>query len=147
MESGLQCGNDSGAAGAEALGVGLGGVHPAARALRAGGFGDVDQQAGEVCARADDRVFITGIEHVCAAGAVRDDEQLGEVHAADRVEGRLRGLVLGQQEDLGLQRLADALFGSFAVPKSIIFTQKSSSPVLLSFSFPDIIIFSSFISL
>ena len=84
-------------------------MHPAARALRALRFGDGDGEAGEVRAAADNRAFF---RLFIGNGDVRDDEELGEVHAGHGLDGLGGGCVDGGQGDVRLKRFADALVGA-----------------------------------
>ena len=72
----FQLADDSGAAGAETLGIGLFGVHPAAGALFTLGFADTDGQFGEVHTDANLGTFL-------GSGPVTggDDADLGQIQA------------------------------------------------------------------
>ena len=82
-------------------------MHPAARALDARSLNDGNVQAGIVGTGAADRLGLLAI--LILDEALGDDEQLGQVHAADLIEQLTAGLVLGVEPDGSLQRLADAL--------------------------------------
>ena len=101
--------HDGGAARAETgLGIGGLGVHPAARALDAGGLGHGDLQTRILGADAGDMLLV-GDVLIVGDEALGHDEQLREVHGLHALDGGLGGLVFGAQDDGGLQRLADAL--------------------------------------
>ena len=100
----VHLGDDGGAAGAQALGVGLEGMHPAAGTLGALGLGDAHGESGVIDAGGHLRALLGS-----GPGAVGDDEYLCQVHAR---AGLLQRLVLGVQGDVGLQGLADALIGT-----------------------------------
>ena len=100
----VHLGDDGGAAGAQAVGVGVHRVHPAAGALLALGLADTDGQGGEVDTAANLSAFL-GI----FPGAGGDDANFSQI---DILAGGLQGGILGRQGHMGFQSLADALVGT-----------------------------------
>ena len=85
-------------------------MHPAARALHTGRVGNGDGEAGKLCAgrlRGDILKRLVRLDQ-----APGNDEQLGKIHVADRLQALLRGGILRLQRNSGLQRLADAFAGT-----------------------------------
>ena len=100
----FQLGNHGGAAGAQALGVCLLAVHPAAGALGALGLADADGQGRVVNAIANLGAFL-GLAPIAGG----HDADFCQIHT---LAGSLQGSVVGAQGHMGLQGLADTLVGT-----------------------------------